>query len=44
MDEDLKEYVERWCRCYQCTEKEALQEQLVKEVGQYYKDERRYRE
>lgn len=36
MNNDFKEYVERYCKKHKCTFEEALQHKVVVDVGEYY--------
>lgn len=36
--EDFKEYVDKYCRTYRISVKEALTHKLVKEVGKNYRE------
>ena len=38
MDENLKGYVERFCKTYDMTPEEAVQEKLVQHVKEYYEE------
>ena len=35
MNEDFKNYVERYCKKHKCTEEEALKHKIVQEVYKY---------
>lgn len=38
MDEDLKRYIERYCRMYGLTPEEAMKEKVVQDVKEYYEE------
>ena len=38
MNDDFKAYIERYCKKHKCTVEEALQHEIVKEVGKQYQE------
>lgn len=37
-NKDFQDYVDNYCRKHKCTVEEALSHEIVKQVGEYYKD------